>query len=516
LDGNKVKYVILSHAHGDHDGGAKLLQDSIPGVHLVYGAEDWDAIDKAAHMGGKPKRDVTGDDGMTISFGDASLRIVTVPGHTPGTLSYLFEIRDHGKPVRVAYVGGTAIPFNADAQYYDRYIASSKKMAKAAADYGATALITNHTEFDNAFYKAHTAADRKDGEPNPFDLGADAVARYFAVVQDCTAADKLRAAASPAPSRAQNGSEANKGAWEKIKVHGKSLEGNLEGDSPDRDVFVYLPPSYATSLHRRYPVIYFLHGYAAHAENYWNMLSVPTAADAAISNGSSRETIVVLPDAFTVYSGGMFSNSPIGDWEAFIADDLVSYIDAHYRTIPDRDARGLAGHSMGGYGTMRIGMKHPEAFSVLYAMSSCCLMNDPQRLVPGAGANQPPTGVLAKALSAQAAAWAPDPMSPPQFFDLPTKDGEIQPLIAAKWVTNSPLVMVDQYVPSLKRYHAIAIDGGTKDPFLTTNKQLDQALTRLGVAHKFETYEGDHGNRIAARFAAKVLTFFSENLAAAK
>ncbi len=165
---------------------------------------------------------------------------------------------------------------------------------------------------------------------------------------------------------------------------------------------------------------------------------------------------------------------------------------------------------------MRIGMKHPEAFSVLYAMSSCCLMNDPQRLLPGAAANQPPSGALTKALSAQAAAWAPNPMNPPQFFDLPTKDGEIQPLIAAKWVTNSPLVMVDQYVPSLKRYRAIALDVGTMDPFLTTNTQLDQALTRLGVAHKFETYEGDHGNRIAARFAAKVLPFFSENLAAAK
>ena len=131
LDANKVKYVILSHAHGDHDGGAKLLQDAIPGVHLVYGAEDWDAIDNATtHMGGKPKRDVIGDDGMTISVGDASVRIVTTPGHTPGTLSYTFEVRDHGKPLRIAYVGGTAIPFNANAEFYDRYIASSKKMAK--------------------------------------------------------------------------------------------------------------------------------------------------------------------------------------------------------------------------------------------------------------------------------------------------------------------------------------------------------------------------------------------------
>ncbi len=194
LDSTKVKYVILSHAHGDHDGGAKMLQDAIPSVHLVYGAEDWDAIEKAqTHMGGKPKRDVTGDDGMTISVGDASLRIVTMPGHTPGTLSYLFEVRDHGKPMRVAYVGGTAIPFNASAEYYDRYIASSRKMAKAAAGYGATALLSNHTEFDDAVFKAHAADDRKDGEANPFDVGADGVARYFAVVDACATADRIRA-----------------------------------------------------------------------------------------------------------------------------------------------------------------------------------------------------------------------------------------------------------------------------------------------------------------------------------
>ena len=316
-------------------------------------------------------------------------------------------------------------------------------------------------------------------------------------------------------SGAQNGNQARKGSWEKIRVHGKSLEGNLEGDSPDRDVFVYLPPSYAASPNRRYPVVYFLHGYAAHAENYWNSLSVPAAADTAIANGSSREMILVLPDAFTVYSGSMFSNSPTtGDWEAYIAGDLIAWIDSHYRTIPERGARGLAGHSMGGYGTVRIGMKHPEAFSALYAMSSCCLMNNPQELLPGVRAGrQAPGGALANALSAQAAAWAPNTMNPPRFFDLPTRDGEVQPLIAAEWVANSPLIMVDQYVPNLRRYRAIALDVGLKDPFLTTNTQLDQALTRLGIAHKFETYDGDHGSRITARFAEKVLPFFSGSLA---
>jgi metallo-beta-lactamase class B len=88
LDSSKVKYVILSHAHADHDGGARMLQDEIPGVHLVYGAEDWDSVDRSTnHAGGKPKRDLVGTDGMKISVGDASVQIVTMPGHTPGTLS---------------------------------------------------------------------------------------------------------------------------------------------------------------------------------------------------------------------------------------------------------------------------------------------------------------------------------------------------------------------------------------------------------------------------------------------
>ena len=194
LDTRRVKYVILSHAHADHDGGAKLLQDEIPGVHLVYGAADWEAVDKSTnHAGGKPKHDMVGTDGMKVSVGDASVQIITMPGHTPGTLSFLFEVRDNGKPLRVAYVGGTAIPFNGKAEYYDGYIASSKKMAQAAAGYGATTLMSNHTEFDNAFFKAHTAANRKAGAANPFDVGTAAVARYFTVVQDCATAARIRA-----------------------------------------------------------------------------------------------------------------------------------------------------------------------------------------------------------------------------------------------------------------------------------------------------------------------------------
>jgi len=194
LDISKVKYVIISHAHGDHDGGAKFLQDTMPSAHLVYGGPDWDAVDRSTnHAGGKPKHDTVAGNGMTFSVGDASVRIVTTPGHTPGTISFLFEAKDNGKPLRIAYVGGTAIPFNGTAAYYDGYLASVRKMAQAAADFGATALMSNHSEFDDAFYKAHTAAARKPGEANPFEVGKTAVGRYFTVVEECTTAAKLRA-----------------------------------------------------------------------------------------------------------------------------------------------------------------------------------------------------------------------------------------------------------------------------------------------------------------------------------
>src|SRR5579871_7798 len=183
-------------------------------------------------------------------------------------------------------------------------------------------------------------------------------------------ADVLAAIAAFAASTgliAQNASPA-RGAIEHIQVHGKSLEGNLEGDSADRDVFIYLPPGYVTEASRRYPVVYLLHGYGLTAERWMSFLKLPEAADKVFAGGAAREMILVAPDAFTRFNGSMYSSSvTTGDWEEFIARDLVAYIDGHYRTIADRMGRGLAGHSMGGYGTIRIGMKRPEVFSSIYA-----------------------------------------------------------------------------------------------------------------------------------------------------
>jgi S-formylglutathione hydrolase len=331
-----------------------------------------------------------------------------------------------------------------------------------------------------------------------------------------SAADSLLSQRKAPPLRA--------GTMQHIKVHGKSLEGNLQGETADPDVSVYLPPGYDTDGTRRYPVVYLLHGYGG-TDSTWTgrIANVPELMNRGVANKTAREMIIVMPNSYTKHGGSMYSNSvTTGDWEGYIAEDLVSYMDSHYRTIPDRMSRGIAGHSMGGLGAVRIAMKRPDVFSSMYNMSACCLFSNPipqPQTNRGDGNRDEGTrgqgtkgGSLINTNLARAAAWSPNPNNPPDYFDLPVKDGQPQPLIVAKWYANMPLVMVDQYVPNLKKYHALAGDVGLQDTLLTLNKELHDALTRFGIAYKFETYEGDHTSKIAERMETKVFPFFSENL----
>ena len=353
------------------------------------------------------------------------------------------------------------------------------------------------------------------------------VAGVLAVAVGCTAAIVEaqggrggRGAAAAAPTTA--------GSIARITVHGQSLEGNLEGDSPDRDVTVYLPPSYASDQNRRFPVVYLLHGYGGREDTFTTRLaSLQESGDRlAIAQGFSS-AIVVTPSAYTLHKGSMYSNSPTtGDWERFVAEDLVAYMDKNYRTLPSRLSRGLAGHSMGGYGALRIGMKRPDVFGALYIMSACCLSANrnprPESMAaveaiktreqaeeaaraPGFG----PSTTLASA-----AAWSPNPKNPPLFLDLPVKDGKVRPDIVAKWVANSPIEMLEQSVVNLGKYYAIAIDIGTKDPLLGSNKEVHAAMTRLRIPHLYEEYDGDHTNKVRERIESRLLPFFSKNLVA--
>ncbi len=196
LDPKNIKYVLISHAHGDHIGGAEMLQTKY-GARVVMGGPDWDSVERFPnrYKTMAPKRDIVATDGMKVTLGGMTVNIWLTPGHTPGTMSYTFNVLDRGKPVSVAYSGGTAFNFvnntpNPGIKNFQTYIDSQKRMAERAASAGATVLISNHSEFDNAVNKNRMLAGRGNG-PHPYELGSDWVQRYFQVMQGCARAAQI-------------------------------------------------------------------------------------------------------------------------------------------------------------------------------------------------------------------------------------------------------------------------------------------------------------------------------------
>ncbi|WP_228275071.1 alpha/beta hydrolase [Stakelama tenebrarum] len=305
---------------------------------------------------------------------------------------------------------------------------------------------------------------------------------------------------------------------EQISVHSPAIEGNLEGNSADREVFVLLPPGYDSAPERRYPVVYFLHGFTAHAATYVERGEALEAAKAVMAEGP--ELILVFPDSYTRHGGSMYSTSPTtGDFEGFVTRDLIAYVDSHYRTIATRESRGLAGHSMGGYGTLKLGMKYPDLFSSLYAMSPCCTAPTPitgeqaaqlAQVTPEQADNAP---FFLRAALASFAAWSPAPDKPPFFFDTGAQeDGTVDPIVVGRLAANAPEVMLPQYLPALARMEAIGMEVGDSDFLIDGIVAMHEAMTRFGLAHDWEVYQGDHMNRLPVRFREKLLPFFQQHL----
>jgi metallo-beta-lactamase class B len=196
LDPATIKYVVISHGHADHSGGAKYLQDKY-NAHVLLTAADWDLLDKSAPP--KPRRDMVATDGQKLTLGDTTVTLYATPGHTLGTLSYLIPVTDHGVPHTAAHWGGTAFnwmmgpaayitPDHPVSFWFDAYDKSARRFKQIAASAGADVLISNHSQFDGSKTKLPALAKRKPGEPNPYVIGADAVQRYMTVVDECAQA----------------------------------------------------------------------------------------------------------------------------------------------------------------------------------------------------------------------------------------------------------------------------------------------------------------------------------------
>ena len=189
LDPAKIKYVIISHGHSDHSGGAKFLQDSYK-ARVLLSAADWDLLDRG--RGTRPARDLVATDGQKLTLGDTTITMYITPGHTAGTLSYLIPVKDRGTPHLVAEWGGTAFNFPRTPENFRSYTASAVRFGDIAAKAGADVLISNHSEYDGSKIKIPALQARKPGAPNPYVVGTDSVKRYMKIAEECSRAAELR------------------------------------------------------------------------------------------------------------------------------------------------------------------------------------------------------------------------------------------------------------------------------------------------------------------------------------
>ena len=202
LDPANIKYVLLSHGHIDHAGGAFYLQEHF-GAHVIATAADWDMMAHDTGSWPKPKHDMVAVDGQKLTLGDTTLTLYITPGHTLGTISTLIPVKDNGTPHMVAEWGGTAFnwlrsparyitPERPNKFWFENYANSAQRFREIAAKAGADVLISNHTAYDGSLTKLPALAKRKAGDPNPYVIGADSVKRYLTVAYECAEAGLLR------------------------------------------------------------------------------------------------------------------------------------------------------------------------------------------------------------------------------------------------------------------------------------------------------------------------------------
>jgi len=317
------------------------------------------------------------------------------------------------------------------------------------------------------------------------------------------------------------------------RLYSEALE-NSAGENPERRITIYLPPGYDSSK-IKYPVLYYLHGFTWSdsmqiVEDHFDEI-----LNKAIHDGLIKPLIVVMPDHHTLYRGSFYTNSSYtGNWADFTAVDLVSYIDKTYRTLDVRESRGIAGHSMGGYGAIKLGMQFPEVFSVVYGLSPAVLdyskeilptspsfrrvyqLKSREEVVSGY------SEFLPNAIIAMGQAFSPNPDNPPFYIDLPYTYQDEQIIINDEvlnlWNKQSPKRMVASHVDNLRKLTAIKFDWGRNEENLhipIACRAFSRELEMYGIIHFAEEYLGDHTNMLwtdDGRAHTDLLPFFERYL----
>jgi len=197
FDPKNIKYAIVSHGHFDHSGGARLLQERFD-TRVLMSAADWDLLDSNTRDRSKPKRDMVVTDGMKLTLGDTTLTFYLTPGHTPGTVSTLIPVKDHGQPHLAAAWGGTAFNFARSPEAFKIYTNSADRFRDIVTQAGADVIISNHTVFDGTKEKILALAKRKPGDPHPYVIGTQSVRDYLTIASECSKAAMLSLNASAA------------------------------------------------------------------------------------------------------------------------------------------------------------------------------------------------------------------------------------------------------------------------------------------------------------------------------
>ena len=358
-------------------------------------------------------------------------------------------------------------------------------------------------------------------------LSACTVAPAMSVVPTDTPAPTVTPA-PPMPTPAVDGTLVS------IEFTSQALAGNLIGDPNIRELLIWLPPSYYAS-DRRYPVIYVLHYQSVSSHGYddgtpaymVNHLTPP--AREMISDGTIGETILVFPDAMSVFKWSNYLSSPaLGDYETYLAHEIVNYVDANYRTIAHPDSRGITGYSSGGGGAMHLGLKYPNVFSVV-AASGGIYDYDDEEVKRGALSSMKwfgipddietvaAAGFFVHASIVLAATVAPNLEKPPLYLDMPFEmvggEAQIVPEVWQRMLEADPIHDVYRYLDQPERLRAILILHGTKDDPSERPRKLVQVLADRGIEHEYvEWVAAAMRSDLPYQRAPEVLQFMSENL----